>query len=607
MRGDEMRKMIGLLSVCFLVLATAMVLSALDTKADGKNLLNPAYFQGDAGENVFYTNPRHPVTSGVYTLSVPAGLGSVLLVESGGEILVNESDSASLMCDSEDSDVMVCRLELTESDFYMEMRGGAAYQHFGHFGLDGFQLEKGEEATPYEPYQPKDDVAPVFSGSGFIVLSYTETQTLEELVDAHVGAYDEIDGDLSDEIVIAEDGYSEHSTTTGEYEATLEVSDSSGNTAYFTLVVIVKDEIPPVITGPDTLHVDVDKPPLLEDLIDEHFLFYDDYDGALDGYVVYDDSYSDALGVLGEKSVTIGVVDASGNETFKTFSVIVEDVTPPSIVGPSAVEILLSEPMSFEEVLLLYALADNHTPEEDIALYIHEENLSENLDTPGEYYLTLQAVDASGNETLKIVHVDILDDVAPELNGPVNHRISYTVEFDWVQLRNQLFVYDNVDDLTVDDVAMREHNVVEGEIGSYTVVFEVSDAAGNLAFHSVVVDVIDDVPPVFVVDDRIIVTEGSSLSEGELLSIASQSATAKTFEAVSFEILHDDYSAFKDTPGLYSYEVEMTNESGEKLVHAFDVVVEEPQAERGVAAVLWIALCGLGLIGASYVVLKRRE
>ncbi len=602
-----MKKAVVFIAGCMLFMMSAYYLSALETTPSGKNLLNPAYFQMNAGENVFYTAPRHPVEPGEYTLTLPTELdGAVLTIESGQQILVEESSSALDVCDGSDSNIMVCHLTLRDGDFYMEVRGGMASQHFGHLGLEGFQLELGDEATPYEPYTPVNEDPPSFSGSGYMVLSYQETPSIESLVDAHIGAYDEIDGDLSDDIDIVEDEYSGNEGVIGDYEVRLEVSDSSGNTAYFTLTIMVKDEIPPVITGPDSLNVDVDAPPALEDLIAEHFEFFDDYDGMLSGFTIHEDNYSHTLETLGEKTVTFGVQDESGNEALKTFTVVLEDVTPPVIDGPDVVDIKLSNPKSFNEILLMYTLSDNHTPETDIAFYVVDENFSDNLEVPGEYSMDLKAVDASGNETHRTVQIHVHDDVPPTLSGPIVHRISYTETFDWRDLRARMYVNDNVDDLTLEHVTVVENTVESGEIGTYSVRFKVADSSGNESTHKVSVEIIDDVPPVFTVDERIVVTEGSTLSQDDMLSIALRSAQAEGFEAVEAKMLYDGYTNNEKVPGTHSYEVELTNRAGDSTVRVFEVLVEGADASTD-SALEWFILCGAGLTALFYIGWRRKR
>ncbi len=574
-----MKKILIALMVLF-AFVSGRVLHGEDSIPGGKNLLNPAIVESDWETDSFRTISPVSVEAGIaHTFSMSLlDQSRIKIATYDGTIIIDDSFVDPDDCEQDDGR-LICTFTPASEAVQIEVSEDHAAQYYSHYGACGLelQLEKGDAATSYEPYEAVYPTEPEFSGSGLFVMSYEEATSIEDIVDEHITAYDEIDGDLSDEIVIAEDAYTGNEERVGEYPVRLEVTDSSDNTAYFDLTIIVKDEIPPEIEGPSDIVIDVDETPPLAVIIEEHFHFYDDHDGIITEYTIIDDDYSTNKEVLGPKEVTIKVADESANETEKSFTLDIVDVTSPVIEGPDDIEILLSEPLSLEEILALYTPQDNHTPSEDMEIAVAE-GIEELLHTAGEHTMHLYTEDASGNGTERGILIEVIDDVPPVLSGMAHMRISYTESLDTLALREELSVSDNHDTLTKEDIYIETDTVVAGEVGVYEIVFGVKDAAENLATHRMTIEIIDDVPPEFILSEKIIVSPEASLSEEEIFTYL-RNRSADDFEPVEMEVLQEDYHDNADTPGDYSYIVELRNEAGESERHELTIRISEPLEE----------------------------
>lgn len=90
-----------------------------------------------------------------------------------------------------------------------------------------------------------DDVAPVITGPTNIVKNNNEVLTISD-IKALFTAVDNVDGDISDSLIIVEDGYTGFGHKVGQYKIILAVIDSSGNETRHELIIKVLDKIPPV-------------------------------------------------------------------------------------------------------------------------------------------------------------------------------------------------------------------------------------------------------------------------------------------------------------------------------------------------------------------------
>ena len=81
--------------------------------------------------------------------------------------------------------------------------------YFSSYFLNNFQLEEGDHFSGYEAYIPGtiiDTSAPYFQNSGTIISYVDSPITISEIGNA-LSAYDEVDGDVSNNIVLVNDQY----------------------------------------------------------------------------------------------------------------------------------------------------------------------------------------------------------------------------------------------------------------------------------------------------------------------------------------------------------------------------------------------------------------
>lgn len=175
-----------------------------------------------------------------------------------------------------------------------------------------------------------DITKPMISGPSSIVLSYPNVLTIEAIKN-QLNASDNVDGDISNQIMLVEENYLLNSSILGIYELVFKVTDSSNNISFVTVEIEVIDENSPLINGPSSFVIGYNALLSLQEIIDSQTVI-DDYDIDLQNQlVVITDLYTANMKIIGSYPIVLMVSDSSGNVSEKTISVQVTDVIGPVV------------------------------------------------------------------------------------------------------------------------------------------------------------------------------------------------------------------------------------------------------------------------------------
>lgn len=98
-----------------------------------------------------------------------------------------------------------------------------------------------------------DDVKPLISGDATYTKCYDVTLTIDQIL-SNLTAYDNVDGNISDKILVLEDNYSENPTKLGTYTISTCVKDEANNTSnIFVITVNIKDLNNPIFYVDETI------------------------------------------------------------------------------------------------------------------------------------------------------------------------------------------------------------------------------------------------------------------------------------------------------------------------------------------------------------------
>ncbi|HET8738017.1 MAG TPA: immunoglobulin-like domain-containing protein, partial [Pricia sp.] len=398
-----------------------------------------------------------------------------------GNAVIDEADHSIKLNVPFGTDVDVAPTELTASPHASISPSPDTQRNFGIPVTYTVTAENGSEqewTIRVTVNPPIDSTAPVIQLIGDDPQMVGIGQAYTEL---GATANDDFDGNISDEIAI--NGSMVNTGQLGNYEVTYNVTDAAGNRAdEVTRTVRVVDTTAPTIIledGKVTMRVG-------ELYIEPGYSAEDNVDGILTGDVIVVNNLD--THTVGSYTVTYDVSDNAGNaaeQQVRTVEVV--DTTPPvlSLVGHT---VIMSVGQDYDEPG--YSAFDN--ADGDITGNV---TVDKNLDTHtvGVYTLTYNVTDSSGNAAEQQTRtVEVVDTTAPVITlYGAKVIISAGQSFD----DPGYSAMDNVDgDLTGNVVVDDDLN--PNTLGTYTVTYDVSDAAGNAAVRKTrTVEVIDTTPP----------------------------------------------------------------------------------------------------------------
>ncbi|HTR18865.1 MAG TPA: immunoglobulin-like domain-containing protein [Candidatus Paceibacterota bacterium] len=272
-------------------------------------------------------------------------------------------------------------------------------------------------ATPTTFTVTVQDTAPVITLSGDNPLTL-EVHT--PFVEPGYSSIDAVDGDLTSSVVIGGDTVdSEH---LGTYVVTYTSEDSALNSTSTSRTVHVVDTTKPVITLLGDANVTLE---VGSTYTDAGATASDNYDGDLTASIVTNNPVNTA--VIGDYTVTYDVSDSSSNAALQvTRTVHVVDTQEPSIT------LIGDNPYVIEAGATYTDPGTTVTDNYDTGLVATNDSAtSVNTGAVGDYTVTYNAQDLSGNATTTTRTVTVQDTVAPSVtidpvNGPTNANPTIT-------------------------------------------------------------------------------------------------------------------------------------------------------------------------------------
>lgn len=245
-----------------------------------------------------------------------------------------------------------------------------------------------------------DTGAPIISGADDKTINLLEELDLR----AGVTAMDDIDGDLTDSIVI--DGTVDNAIP-GENNIVYTVEDKSKNKSVVNRIITVIDNIAPILFG-------------VEDCTVEYGSTFDskagvtandNIDGDLTSKIVIEGVINTSI--LGEQILTYKVTDVANNEASAIRKVTIVDTVKPVFSGIDDLTLNLNENFDALEGVTAVDEVDG-----DLTDLITVEG-GDLVDTSvvKEYQVTYKVSDKSSNETIAVRLVSVIDNIPPVLTG----------------------------------------------------------------------------------------------------------------------------------------------------------------------------------------------
>lgn len=336
----------------------------------------------------------------------------------------------------------------------------------------------------------------------------------------------------------------------------------------------------PVIDGETAFVTDVDTP-MLESEILTYINAWDETDGDITHLIVkVSDTYTPNMNTVGTWQIVYSVEDTAGNEATLTVHVLVRDVTSPtwSHDTKNHVEVSYTQTFDVDAYKLQLGATDNYDPSGSLVITVQSNTYTANKTVVGDYTVVYKIKDTAGNETLANVQVSVIDTVAPVFSGPTTLGKANTSVLLLSDIKAQLTANDAINgNLTASIIVISDNYTGNGHlVGSYAIQFSVSDASGNIAYHTVTVNVYDNLPPVFYVRDNFFIAVESSVSLTleqiiDILQITGQ-ITVDGTGGVQITTLLNEYTGNEQDAGIYAVSFRTVTPSGNESI--YNVAVE---------------------------------
>lgn len=335
----------------------------------------------------------------------------------------------------------------------------------------------------------------------------------------------------------------------------------------------------PVLTGDSAFVTNVDSPMSVED-IQSHISAIDETDGDLTSQIVIkSDNYTANKHKVGEWHLIFGVSDSSANEVELDVTVLVRDVTNPEISGTNTYNQSMTTLIDVNTTIK-NALTVNDNYDSNLSITVDRDNYTASYNIVGSYLVTYKSIDNSGNEDLYDVTINVIDDVAPTFSGITTIVKNNNETLSVADIQAQLTANDNNDGNITSNISVKADGYTGNGhvVGSYVITFEVKDSANNITTYNVTVQVMDNIPPVFFVDNYFItVSESIVLTNQDIIDLLTATEQIVVNTQTQVMLLSNEYLGNESTIGMYavSYKVSSTDGNESTVSTIVNVVADD--------------------------------
>jgi len=199
----------------------------------------------------------------------------------------------------------------------------------------------GNETTYVQRIDVIDDDSPLISGTGYIVIGYDETITMEELL-SRFTVSDNYDSEESLHIIVESDSYSANKYILGTYQVKISVTDSCNNKTEKIIYIEVVDEIGPIVYFDSAIiQTYTDQVLSLEDFVNLLVKAKEVSDSEHVSVKVIYDSYTSHASIPGIYHLKINLQTDDGTVLEKELQIVVRDSSSHIINLPEEESFLL--------------------------------------------------------------------------------------------------------------------------------------------------------------------------------------------------------------------------------------------------------------------------
>lgn len=386
-------------------------------------------------------------------------------------------------------------------------------------------------------------------------VSYTRKATREEILNmvSFSDNFSSVTKTLNDD----DYGMYENSyATLGNHTFRVIGTDEAGNSATASVVMPVIDDVAPIVSS---LVKNQGCSTLLSDEEIKSLFTFSDAKSNCTIEIIDDGTYRANYNVIKDYTITVKVMDASGNSTTCTTVIRVFDDIAPS--GNNAkITVSYDHLLTKEEVLALINTTDNHS---EVTKTINEVDYNKYVSSYnklGNYEISINLVDIAGNSATSSVIVTVEDKKAPIITCSAKIEAGISSKLTLDMLKSKISINDGYDGVLTNyeivnfEKYLSKYNVV----GTYEMMIVVRDSSANESRFTFQIVTKDDIEPnVFVFSDYVIVVnKGTEVTKEMILSFLGQIGEIDVLKVANVE-----YEMNSEVPGMYSVCVMMLDGS----------------------------------------------
>ncbi|MCU0104721.1 DUF5011 domain-containing protein [Acholeplasma vituli] len=211
-------------------------------------------------------------------------------------------------------------------------------------------------------------------------------------------------------------------------------------------------------------------------------------------------------------------------------------------------------------------------------IYVKTDNYTTNKTVLGRYNIVFGVKDAAQNESTLEVWVTVGDFTQPVINGNSSKvQISYTQTYNISSFKSTLTVSDNYYTLNNSNIVIESDAYTSNKtnLGTYNIVFAVTDGSSNKGTFTKQIEVIDDIAPVFSGPATLIKNNNANLSVSEIKAQLTATDAKEGNKTPQIVVKQDNFTGNGHKVGSYTIIFEVADSKGNTATHTVTVNVSD--------------------------------
>lgn len=341
------------------------------------------------------------------------------------------------------------------------------------------------------------------------------------------------------------------------------------------------------------------------------------------------------IGKTGTFNIVISATDTYGQTAQATLICDVRDYAVPVITQKvSDIHYDYGTLLTEGKLLENFELSDNMGTEGLTTKFVYPTGFDINKALVfGKYALTLEVSDAFDNKATKAFTLNVVDNVAPVISkksGQIGDKIKIAYSSINKSTINTILNYYSAND-AIDgacDIYLKEGKIPAEMAGDFTLKIAAKDKSGNEAVYTVNCEIVADLPPVFILSDKLVnATVSNPLDLTDLQNIVQKAILRKSVRGL--QVNAAGYLATPDKEGSYPVSYTYYDDNNEAQSGAFTLEVTDDtkpvetksnwfvdsfkavfKDTKNATATQWVVVIGtfvlsLGLVGLIAYIVKR--